>query len=145
MDDKKIQLQIVTPEKTVCAEEIYQITLPVKDGIVTILPDHRSYIAALKPGEIVFKNHKNTSEETSLFVLGGFVEFHKNILKVLVDDAERAEEIDIAKAEAARDRAAELKKQVRVDEADFAHVAATLEKELARVKVARKYLHRRGF
>ena len=144
MEEKRIQFQIVTPEKVVCSREVYQVTLPVADGIVTILPDHRSYIAALKPGEVICKEKKNGKEDVSLMVAGGFVEFNQNKLVVLVDEAQRAEEIDLEKAEKARKRAQSLKERVVVDEVEYAKVAASLEREIAKVNTARNYLKRRG-
>ncbi len=68
----KIKFKIVTPEKEVFEDEVDQVTLPVTEGQVTILPDHTSYIASLKPGEIIFKKG---GEETVLATSGGFVEF----------------------------------------------------------------------
>jgi len=76
-----------------------------------------------------------------LAISGGFIEFHNNKLIILADTAERAEEIDLKRAEEARKRAEEIKKRrVSMDEMEYARVAATLEKELARVKVAKRYL-----
>jgi len=139
-----IKFKITTPEKTVYEDEIYQATLPVADGDVTILPNHRSYIASLKSGEIILKK-KNETKEVGMAISGGFIEFHNNELIVLADTAERAEEIDLKRAEEAKKRAEEIKKRrVSMDEVEYAHVAAMLEKELARVKVARKYSERRG-
>lgn len=139
-----IKFKIVTPEKTVYEDEIYQATLPVADGEVTILPNHRSYIASLESGEIILKK-KNEEEEIDLAISGGFIEFHNNELIILADTAERAEEIDLKRAEEAKKRAEDIKKRrVSMDEVEYARVAAILEKELARVKVARKYSERRG-
>ncbi|MCD6149488.1 ATP synthase F1 subunit epsilon [bacterium] len=135
-----IKFKITTPEKTVYEDEIYQATLPVADGEVTILPNHRSYIAFLKSGEIILKK-KNEEKEIDLAISGGFIEFHNNELIVLADTAERAEEIDLERAEEAKKRAEDIKKQrVSMDEVEYARVAAMLEKELARVKVAKRYL-----
>jgi len=137
-----IKFKITTPEKTVYEDKVYQATLPVADGEVTILPNHRSYIASLKPGEIILKK-RNKEGEVSLAISGGFIEFHNNELIVLADTAERAEEIDLKRAEEARKRAEEIKKRrVSMDEIEYARVAATLEKELARVKVAKRYLNK---
>ena len=86
----KIHFKIVTPEKTAFEDEVDQVTLPVTDGQVTILPDHIPYIASLKAGEITFKKGK---EETVLATSGGFIEFDKNNLVFLADTAERIEEI----------------------------------------------------
>ena len=104
----RIKFKIVTPERTVCEQEIDQATLPVTDGEVTILPNHQSYIASLKAGEIILKNEK---ENIHMAVSGGFIEFDKNNLVILADTAERAEEIDLSRAEEARKRAEDLKNQ----------------------------------
>lgn len=143
MDKKSIQIQVITPERTVIEGEYYQATLPVADGLATILPDHRSYIASLKAGEIILRDSSKENQETSLFVSGGFIEFHNNKLVVLSDEAERAEEIDLEKAEEAKKRAEEVRNQKTTDDADYARVAATLEKELARLNVARRFRGRR--
>lgn len=140
--DLKIKLKIVTPEKTVFEDEINQATLPTTEGEVTILPNHRSYIASLKPGGITVKNGK---EETLLCISGGFIEFHSNELVVLADTAERAEEIDLKMAEEARRKAQELQKQrITMDEDEFAAVMSAIQRETARIRVARKHYSRRG-
>jgi len=133
----KIKFKIVTPEKTVFESEIDQATLPVTDGEVTILPNHRSYIASLKAGEIMLRIE---GKETLMATSGGFIEFNDNTLVVLADTAESAEEIDITRAEEARKRAEEIKKEkVTMDDIEYARVAAAIEKEAARIKVARKH------
>jgi len=137
-----IDFKIITTERTVFEEKIVQATLPVMGGEVTILPNHRSYIAALESGEIVLKN---SSGEISLAVAGGFLEFHKNKLVILADRAEKAEEIDLERAEEARKKAEELKKEkISVDDEEYARVAAMIEKEMARIKVAKKHHTRKG-
>ncbi|MDH4330507.1 MAG: ATP synthase F1 subunit epsilon, partial [Candidatus Moranbacteria bacterium] len=126
--EKSINFKIVTPEKTVFEDRIYQVTLPVSDGDVTILPDHRSYIASLKSGEIVVKTKKNDAEVISLVVAGGFVEFHKNNLVVLADNAERTLDLDMEKIEEARKRAEDLKKnRILLDENEYAKVLSEIE------------------
>jgi len=141
MNKLKIHFKIVTPERTVYENEVDQATLPVSDGEVTILPNHRSYIASLKSGEIILKVGK---EEISIATAGGFLEFDKNNLIVLADKAERAEEIDMQRAEEARKKAEEIKKQKFVDEAEAARIAAAVEKEFARIKVAKKHRSKKG-
>lgn len=139
-----IKFKVVTPERTVIEEEVYQATLPVVHGEVTILPEHMPYIGALSAGEIILRKEQG-GEEISLATSGGFVEFHDNTLSILADTAERAEEIDLARAEEARKRAEELKKErVSMDDEEYARTAAALEKELARVKVARRHHTRHG-
>lgn len=137
-----INFKIVTPERTVFEGEIDQSTLPVADGEVTILPSHRSYIAALKPGEIFLRKG---NDDFSFSVSGGFIEFADNNLVVLADTAERAEEIDMARAEVGRKRAEELKQQqISMDESEYARVAAAIEKETARLRVARRHHTKKG-
>lgn len=140
----QIKFKIVTPERTVVEEEVYQATLPILGGEVTLLPEHMPYIGAIQAGEIILRKEAN-GEETSLATSGGFVEFHDNTLIILADTAERAEEIDLARAEEARKRAEELKnEQVHMGEEEYARTAAMIEKEFARIKVARKHHSRRG-
>lgn len=137
-------LKIITPDKVVLEEEIFQATLPVEEGDVTVLPNHVPYIGTLRAGEIVVRK-TDGGAEASLATSGGFVEFHENLLTVLADTAERAEEIDIARAEEARVRAEEAKaSRGAMDDEEFARTAAALEKELARIKVARKHHTRHG-
>ncbi len=142
MPDNKINFKIVTPEKTVLEYTIDQATLPIADGEVTILPNHQSYIGALKAGEVVLKKDK---EEINLAVSGGFVEFNNNSLTVLADTAERAEEIDIKRAEEARKKAEEaMRERTQMDDTEYARVAAEIERSTARLKVAKKHLTKKG-
>lgn len=142
MPDNKINFKIVTPEKTVLEDTIDQATLPIADGEVTILPNHQSYIGALKAGEVVLKKDK---EEINLAVSGGFVEFNNNSLTVLADTAERAEEVDIKRAEEARKKAEEaMRERTQMDDTEYARVAAEIERSTARLKVAKKHLTKKG-
>jgi F-type H+-transporting ATPase subunit epsilon len=136
MVDLKIQFKIVTPEKTVLEDTVDQVTLPMTDGQITILPNHRSYIASLKPGILCYK--KEGEEDCEMAIAGGFIEFDKNNLVVLSDSAERAEEIDLKAAEEAKKRAEELKKELAVvDDEEYARIAAAIEHETTRIKIAR--------
>ena len=136
-----IKFKIATPERVVYEDEIDQITLPTKMGEITILPNHIPLVSSLMPGEVLIKKGK---EEIPLAVSGGFLEYNNNQLVILADTAERAEEIDEQRAEEGRKRAKELleKKQAK-EEVDFTTLAAKMEKELARLKVVRKYRHLR--
>ena len=138
----QIKFKIVTPEKTVFEDTVDQATLPTMDGEITILPNHRSYIASLKAGEMMLRKGE---EEILLSISGGFIEFHNNELIVLADTAERAEEIDLKRAEEGRRKAEEIQKQkISMDESEYARVAAAIQKESARIKVAKKHFTKRG-
>ena len=140
--ENKIKFKIVTPERTVYEAEIDQVTLPTQDGEITVLAHHIPLISVLQAWELVAKKD---GEEIAMAVSGGMVEVRKNELTILADTAERAEEIDVKRAEEARARAEKLKEEkIRADETGYATAAAILEKNLARIKVARKHLSRRG-
>lgn len=139
-----IRLKIVTPQKLVLEEEAYSVTLPIEGGEVTILPNHIPYIGALRPGEIMLRRTQE-GEADSLATSGGFVEFEANTLTILADTAERADEIDLARADEARKRAEEvMKTRVSMDDEEYARIAAMIEKESTRLKVARKHRSRKG-
>lgn len=133
---KKIKFEIVTPERTVLKSDIDQITLPTKSGQITVLPNHVPLVSMLSPGEIVIKKE---GEEISMATSGGFVEVMVNKVVILADTAERAEEIDEKRAEEARRRAENLLAEKKGDKREFASLSAIMEKELARIKVARRY------
>ena len=138
----KIKFKIVTPERTVFEDQIDQVTLPTQEGEITVLPEHIPLIAVLAPGELTVKQD---GKEIAMAVSGGIIEVRKNELTILADTAERAEEIDIKRAEEARERAEKLKdEKIRMDETEYAAVAALMERNLARIKVAKKHLTRRG-
>ncbi|HLD27699.1 MAG TPA: ATP synthase F1 subunit epsilon [Patescibacteria group bacterium] len=133
----KIKFKIATPEKIVYEDEIDQVTLPTRLGEITVLPNHIPIVSSLVPGEILIKKD---GLEVPLATSGGFVESSGNQISILADTAERLEEIDETRAEEARQRVKELlDKKQDVAEVDFAALAAKMEKELARLKVARKY------
>jgi F-type H+-transporting ATPase subunit epsilon len=141
---KTLHFEIVTPERVVfSAASVESITLPTQMGEITILPDHLPLVANLVPGEL---HVKVGGQEISMAVSGGFIEVKPGKVTVLADTAERAEELDLERAEAARQQAQELMRQAKTAEStDYAALAAKLEKELARLRVARKHRERKGF
>ena len=122
-------------------DEIDQVSLTTKLGEITVLPHHIPLVSSLMPGEILIKKN---GQVIPMAVSGGFVELANNEMVILADTAERAEEIDETKAEQARAKARQLldKRQDQA-EVDYTALAAKLEKELARLRVAKKYRHLR--
>src|SRR5665648_417690 len=102
--NSKIKFKIVTPEKTVYEDSVDQVTLPTQEGEITVLPNHIPLISVLRAGELVAKKG---GEEIAMAVSGGMVEVRKNEITILADTAERAEEIDLARAEEAKQKAEE--------------------------------------
>lgn len=138
MSDKIIKFEIVTPERVVLREEITQITLPTKMGEITVLPNHIPLVSSLMPGVIHIK--KKDGQDEVISISGGFLEVLKDKVVILADTAERAEEIDLARAEEGRQRAEDLKKQARSGEKiNFAEINASLERELARTKAVKRW------
>jgi len=136
--DKTIKFEIVTPERVVLKEEISQVTVPTKEGEITVLPKHTPLVSTLKPGVIELK--KKTGELVIISVSGGFIEVLRNKVVILADTAERAEELDLIRAEEARVKAEEIKKDTRHEDAEnFAAITAQLEKELARTRAVKKW------
>jgi F-type H+-transporting ATPase subunit epsilon len=138
-----IHFEIVTPERVVLKEKILQVSVPTREGEITVLPNHIPLVASLLPGVIEIKKTDNTIEIIS--VSGGFIEVLKDKVVILADTAERAEEIDVSRAEEARQRAEETKKNAeRFDREEFASVSAQIAKELARTRAANRWKKIRG-
>jgi len=128
-----IQLEIVTPERLVVSEAAEYIEIPGATGYLGILPGHAPLISEVAPGELTYRNGNQTKR---LAVAWGFVEVLQTKVTILAEAAEKAEEIDIARAEAAKTKAeAELQKSgLEVNEE--AHEA--LQRAKARLDVAGK-------
>jgi len=137
---KEIRLKIVTPEKVLLSDTVKQVSVSTTMGQITVLPNHLPLVAQLKPGEIIVKN--NGDNESLMAVSGGFVEVLPDQVVILADTAERAEDIDEAKAEEARKKAQELLDSHGADAEQFAYLTSKIEKELARLRIAKKYKKR---
>ena len=138
MSKKTIKFEIATPERIVLKEKITQITVPTRDGEITVLPKHVPLVSILKPGVIEAKKEDGGLE--IMAVSGGFIEVLRDKVVILADTAERAEEIDIDRAEAARKRAEETKNDIiHKDDVRFAGLSARIEADLARTKAVKKW------
>ena len=129
-----IRLDIVTAERVVYSEEVDIVVAPGVLGQLGILPHHATLMTTLQPGEVKVRKG---GEEYSLAISGGFLEVRPDRIIILADAAERAEEIDIARAEAAKQRAQERLTHP-TPEVDLAQAEAALRRSLARLKVAEK-------
>lgn len=128
-----IKLDIVTAERMVYSDDVDMVVAPGAEGQLGILPHHTPLMATLLPGELRIKKG---AEEISLAISGGFLEVRPDRVLVLADSAERAEEIDVDRAEAARKRARERLSQRRELGIDGARAEAALRRSLARLRVA---------
>lgn len=135
-----LSLDIVTPERIVLSEDGFDIVVaPGIEGELGILPRHAPLMTMLEIGEL---HARRGAEELALAIAGGFLEVRNDRVTILADSAERSEEIDIARAEAARRAAAEAMANRRSD-IDVAAVLAAARKAEVRVRVAQRR-RRRG-
>lgn len=138
-----INFEIATPERVVFREQVRQVSVPTLDGEITVLPHHLPLVSILSPGVLELKKADNSLEVIS--VSGGFIEVLQDKVIILADTAERAEEIDLARAEEARKRAEEsLSKLKDTDSLEFSRLASQIEKELARSRSVRKWRNLKG-
>ncbi len=132
-----LHLQVITPEKTVFDDEVEQVSLPTKDGQITVLPHHVNLITQIQPGELLFKKHQ---KETSLAAGFGFAQINQNDVKVLVDLAVEDHQLDEKAIESAKKEAEEaLAKKHELSEEEYATAAANLQKSLAQLKIKRRH------
>lgn len=133
-----LKFQIITPERVVFTADVDQVSFMTTTGEITVLPHHIPLVTVLKPGELRFTQQ---GVEHTLAVVGGFAEVRSdNSLVILADAAERSGEIDVTRAEAARQRALQTMQEARrFDAAEYAQLQAALDKALVRLKVGNKY------
>ncbi|MFC1932662.1 F0F1 ATP synthase subunit epsilon [Chloroflexota bacterium] len=134
-----IKLDIVTAERVVYSEDVDIVTAPGVEGQLGILPHHTPLMTTLEAGEL---RVKKSGEEFAMAVSGGFLEVRPDRIIVLADTAERAEEIDLARAEEAKRRAQERLVQ-HAPEVDTTRAEAALRRALTRLRVAEKIVRRR--
>jgi F-type H+-transporting ATPase subunit epsilon len=128
----KLLLEVVTPDRSLVREEVDELQLPGGEGYFGVLPGHAPLLATLKVGELWYRVGQ---ERHYLAVAGGFVEVLPAGVTVLAQIAERAPEIDVARAEAARTRAEERLARPSPD-LDLERARVALMKALIRLQVA---------
>jgi F-type H+-transporting ATPase subunit epsilon len=129
-----LRLEIITAERQVLADDVNVVIVPGIEGELGILPHHAPLMTILKPGELLIRKD---SEETYMSVSGGFLEIRPDKVIILADACERAEEIDIERAEEAKRRAEELLK-AHPPQLDVAQAQAALLRSLIRLRVAER-------
>ena len=110
---KHLRLEFVTPERAIAHEEVDELELPGETGYLGVLPGHAPLLTSLKTGEMWYRKG---NEKTYAFLDGGFAEVLPDRVSILAQVAERADDIDTQRAEAAKRRAeeelAEIQKMV---------------------------------
>lgn len=127
-----IDLQIVTPDRLLVHERVDEVEIPGSEGYFGVLPGHTPMLASLAVGELWYRKGQ---EKVYLAIAHGFAEVLPDRVTILARLAERAEEIDVERAEAARKRAEERLAHPR-PEIDFERARIALAKSIARLQVS---------
>jgi len=136
-----MRLDVVTPESVICSCEVDAVIAPGVEGQLGILPHHAPLITTLQPGELRVRKGE---EETCIAIYGGFLEVRPDRVIILADAAERAEEIDVARAEKAKRRAEQQMTSRVLSEVDRAQAEAALRRSLVQLKVAERKRKRKA-
>jgi F-type H+-transporting ATPase subunit epsilon len=135
-----LKLDIVTAERIVYSEEVDTVIAPGVEGQLGILPHHAPLMTILQAGELVVRHG---SREDIMAISGGFLEVRPDRVIVLADSAERAEEIDVERAGAAKKRAEERLRDRKIEGLDETRAEASLRRAITRLSVAEKVQRRR--
>ena len=136
---EKLKLELVTPYRHVLSQEVDELTAPGTLGEFGVLPGHTPLLTTLRIGELTYKQG---AQLFHVAVNWGYVEVENDVVTVLVETAELADQIDLARARAAMDRAQEALKKLTAEDKEFKVMEAALERALIRVQVAgRKSSH----
>ena len=131
-----LTVELITPDRVVYEGPADAVSLPTPDGEITVLPHHIPLISLVAPGMIVVRK---AGEEQIFAVSRGVIEVDGMHLRLLVDTADRAEELEEAAVERAKAAAEKLMSEKRRDAEGFAEATAVLEKELAKLRVVRRH------
>jgi F-type H+-transporting ATPase subunit epsilon len=135
-----LKLKVVTPDSVLVDEVVSSVTLPTTSGMITVLTKHVPIVSTIKAGEMMIKKGETG---IGFAVYKGLVNVRphrKGITEVVVmlESADKIEGLDMVKIEEALKRAEEMKKE-KEEDLDIGRIESTIERELNRVKIARKY------
>jgi F-type H+-transporting ATPase subunit epsilon len=128
-----LTLEIVTPDRALVTEQVDEVQIPGSEGYFGVLPGHAPLLASLQVGELWYRKGQ---EKHYLVIAFGFVEVLPDKVTVLAHIAERAEDIDLARAEKAKVRAEERIAGPRNADLDFERARIAMMKSLIRLQVA---------
>jgi len=135
----KIRLRVVTPTRLVLNEDVDEVTAHGELGEFGVLPDHIAFLSTLVAGELTYKQG---ATKRTLAVGGGYAEVLDNVMTVLAPAAEFASEIDVARAQRAKERAEKQLAQLNREEKDWEVAETALQRALVRLQVASKEARR---
>lgn len=135
----KLRLEILTIERKLFDDTVDMVIAPGSEGVLGILPRHVPLLTTLTYGELTVK--KEGEEDQYFAIGGGIMEVQPDQVIVMADSAEYAEEIDVQRAESARERAETLLSKAKAtedEEIDLGRIRTSLDRSLTRIKVARR-------
>ena len=135
----KIRLRVVTPTRLVLDEDVDEVTAHGELGEFGVLPDHIAFLSTLVAGELTYKQG---ATKRTLAVGGGYAEVLDNVMTVLAPAAEFASEVDVARAQRAKERAEKQLAQLNQEEKDRQTAETALQRALVRLQVASKETRR---
>lgn len=128
-----LALEILTPSRALLREQVDELNIPGELGYLGILPGHTALLTNLGQGELMYRQGE---QRHYLAIFGGYMEVRDDHVTVLADIAERPEEIDRSRAEAARDRAEQRLRNFQDSDIDVERAQAALRRALVRLQVA---------
>lgn len=129
----KIRLRVVTPTRLVLDEDVDEVTAQGELGEFGVLPNHIAFLSTLVAGEM---SYKQSGVKKNLAVSGGYAEVLDNVMTVLAPTAEFASEIDVLRAQRAKQRAEEILGALSPEDKDWAMAQSALHRAMARLLVA---------
>ncbi len=131
---EKLFLEVVTPQKAIVSEEAEIVVAPGSEGEFGALKGHTTFLTSLKTGTLRYKDATGT--ERFLFINGGFAEVLPDKVTILAESAERREDIDVARAEAAKGRA-EKRMADKTADVDTVRAEVALKRAIHRINLAK--------
>jgi len=144
-EDSTFLLQLITPEQIIYQQRASKLVVTTLEGEITVLANHTPLVAAVKPGEV--KIAEVPSKNRTMAISEGVIEIKNNVVSLLVQKAERAEELDRQKIEEAKKAAEKMIEKARragMDKREFVTLETALQREIARFKVYEKYRKRKS-
>lgn len=129
----KLKLVILTVDREVYRGEVNSVTCLGADGEFTVLPNHMAFMTALEIGVLTARGHR---KEEAIALHAGFLRVEDDTVTVLADAAERAQDIDIERARAAKEKAQDLLRKLGERGAHLDSAGASLRRALLRMRVA---------
>ncbi len=132
----KIQLEVVTPERKVLSEAVDSVVLPAAEGYLGVLPGHAPLLTGLMIGEL---SYTRSGEEHTLAVAQGYAEVLRNRVSILAERCEKAEEIDVERAERSKKKGEQVLQDKNISMDEFRRAELRIQRAVTRI-----HAHKRG-